>query len=108
MAVNETTIIDVISIDKDRGIILTISDHLAWADCETHLAMLKEKINTYCQYVESGQLYDEYPNFRDRLPTIYLVLFHDPPADGVEFLLAVRELLEKEGLSFEWKCKSNQ
>jgi hypothetical protein len=60
MVIDETSMIDFVSVDDADNVNLTISDHLDWAATEKHLMLLQEKINTYCKYVENGHLDDEY------------------------------------------------
>src|SRR3982751_2477206 len=103
MSVENPTIVDFVSLDKAGGVVLTISDHLEWNDEQNHLALLQQKINTYCIYIESGQIYDEYPKARDRRPLINVVLFHDPTLEAEVFFAKVRTLLEAEGFDFGWK-----
>jgi hypothetical protein len=75
MAIDETSVIDLVSVDDANKVNLTISDHLDWAETGKHLVLLQEKIDTYWRYVENGQLYDEYPQTRDRRPAIEVVFF---------------------------------
>jgi len=102
MAIDETSIIDFVSVDDRDNVTLTISDHLDWAATQDHLLLLQEKINTYCKYVENGQLYDEYPETRDRRPVIKIVFFHTPVKEAERFLEKVKLTLEREGFSFCW------
>jgi len=91
-----------VSVDDANNVNLTISDHLDWAEMEKHLMLLQKKIHTYCKYVENGQLYDEYPQTRDRRPTIDVLFFHPPITEAERFLEKVRSTLEQEGFSFSW------
>jgi hypothetical protein len=102
MAIDETSVIDIMSVDDANNVNLTISDHLDWAAAKEHLMLLQEEINTYCKYVENGQLYEEYSEARDRRPTIEIVFFHKPVPEGERFLEHVRSILEQEGFSFHW------
>ncbi len=102
MAVDETSIIDFVSVDDLNNVNLTISDHLDWSATQEHLFLLQEKINTYCKYVEDGQLYDEYPQTRDRRPAIEVMFFHKPVAEAEQFLAKVKSILEQDGFSFSW------
>src|SRR5262245_5408976 len=103
MSIEETSVIDFVSIDPETGVILSVSDHLEWNSEVEHLRLLQEQINTYCQYVENGQLYDEYPQTRAKRPRISIVFFPQPPARCEAFLQRVKTLLANEGFDFEWK-----
>jgi hypothetical protein len=39
--------IDFVSLDPTGNVFLTISDHLAWDDCNEHLFFLQEKFDAY-------------------------------------------------------------
>jgi allantoicase len=108
MSIDEPSVIDFVSVDDLGNVHLTISDHLDWAATKKHLMLLQEKINMYCRYVETGQLYDEYPQTRDRRPTIEVVFFHTPVADAELFLHKVKSTLEQEGFLFSWSLYQSQ
>jgi hypothetical protein len=47
---------------KTGDMILTISDHLDWDEDEgEHLLVLQNKLNTYLEFIESGQIYAKVP-----------------------------------------------
>ena len=67
MAVDNTKTIDLIGIDNETGIvILTISDHLDWKETDTHLVLLQDKINCYLRFIESGEIYETYPEAKNK------------------------------------------
>jgi hypothetical protein len=103
MSVEDTAVVDFVSLDRADHVVLTVSDHLDWTEEQKHLELLQEKINTYCIYVENGQIYDEYPESRDRRPLISVVLFHDPTPRAEGFFNKAKAVLESEGFNFEWK-----
>lgn len=45
-----------IGITSDDVITLTLSDHLDWSEIGEHSLYLQQKINTYIQYIESGNI----------------------------------------------------
>ena len=57
MSILEENVIDSTSIENGI-LILTISDHLKWDN--EHLFLLQEKINSYLQYIESGQIFEDF------------------------------------------------
>ncbi|HGG9734529.1 TPA: DUF6572 domain-containing protein, partial [Neisseria meningitidis] len=57
MSILEENVIDSASIENGI-LILTISDHLKWDN--EHLFLLQEKINSYIQYIESGQIFEDF------------------------------------------------
>lgn len=71
MSIDQTNVIDFIGVDKRSGkTIITISDHLMWGGEQNwhkeHLVFLEKKINTYLQFIESGQLLEDYPNAKGK------------------------------------------
>lgn len=68
MSIQETSKIDSIGTDKLSGdIILTISDHLDWSNEIEHLEILQEKLNSYIEYIEGGQISEDYPIYNKNL-----------------------------------------
>jgi hypothetical protein len=61
MSVNQTDTIDIIGTTPGGKVALTISDHHFW-DEPLHLQLLQDKINAYLQFIESGQILDDYPD----------------------------------------------
>lgn len=58
MSVSDRGVIDTLTFDPDGTPVLYIFDHLQW-DCGIryrHANMLKDKINDYLQFIESGQI----------------------------------------------------
>ncbi|HLH96522.1 MAG TPA: DUF6572 domain-containing protein [Xanthobacteraceae bacterium] len=62
MTVEQNDKIDFVAFNRKSGDVhLIISDHLDWDENEgAHLLALQDKLNTYLEFVESGQLYVEY------------------------------------------------
>lgn len=73
MTIENTSIVDAIGTDKVTGAVhLTITDHLPW-DVDNHLQMLREKINVYLDFIESGEIYVAYPGAKGRSLVIDVV-----------------------------------
>ena len=63
MAVSDKDKIDSIGTDSGFGnIILTIDDDLSWRNEYDHLNILQDKINSYLEFIDSGELYKNYPD----------------------------------------------
>ena|SRR5690606_10483941 len=102
MSVENKEVIDLISIDEQQKVILTISDHLEWDERNEHLLILQEKINSYLESIEGGDLYEKYPNARNRKIVIRIVSLYNPNEDGEFFLQRVKQILESAGYGFEF------
>jgi hypothetical protein len=63
MTVEDTDKIDFVTGEPKTGdMVLTISDHLDWGENEgEHLLVLQNKLNTYLEFIEGGQLYAKFP-----------------------------------------------
>ena len=108
MSVENKKVIDVVSIDKDGSVVLTISDHLEWDEDNEHLLVLQDKINAYLGAIESGELYGTYPKAKDRKIVIEIVALHSPNKEGLIFLQQVKDILEPAGYKFYFKQENLQ
>ena len=52
MSIEQSDVIDFVSIDQNDNLVLTISDHLARDEELRHLFLLQEKINAYLRFLE--------------------------------------------------------
>ena len=85
MSIEDKNLIDVISIDKQGILVLTISDHLEWDDKNEHLLLLQDKINSYMDFIENGQLAESYPEKADKKIMIQIVFKYYPNKIAEEF-----------------------
>jgi hypothetical protein len=69
MTVEHSDIIYFVSFEPGAGVVIvTISDHLVWDENEReHLLLLQQKLNTYLEFIESGQLHDDIPGRREEM-----------------------------------------
>ena len=106
MTILEIDKIDIVATRPDTNIVkLVIADHLAWDDLESHCQHIQDKINTYIEFVESGQLglVDEPKIPASPQIQIVLSLQHAPSSEGVAFLERVRTFLGELKLEFAWQ-----
>lgn len=102
MSVNQTDTVDFISTTPDGKIILTISDHHFW-DETWHLQLLQDKINSYLQFIESGQIFNDYPNAAGRELIIEIVMQFEPNEEGISFLEKAKGVVTKVAIGFQWR-----
>jgi hypothetical protein len=87
MSLNDTNVVDAVGTEKDdSAVVLNILDSWDWSDERVHLMALQEKLNAYFAFVESGQVYEEYPDARGKLMRIDIVCRYEIPASGLAFL----------------------
>ena len=98
MTVEQTNKVDIISVDpKTDEVIMTITDHLDWADKGTHLFFLQEKINSYLAFIEGGEILDSYPNAKGRSVVIDIVFKHEIDPEAADFLAIATEIVGAAG-----------
>ena len=104
MAVDQRDIIDIISIDEQRGgVVLTISDHLDWSNTSAHQEILQAKFNAYLAFVEGGQLVQQYPEAENRSVTFNVVFKNRPDGEGRKFPDRARAVIESAGFKLRYE-----
>lgn len=101
MSVENTEVIDFISIDTLNNVILSVSDHLQWKD-ENHLLILQNKLNAYLEFIENGSIYENYPEAEGKKIVIEVAMKYPPNKEGNEFLETVRDFLNDNGYEFKF------
>jgi hypothetical protein len=103
MSVEKTNVVDAIGIEKNEWVVLTISDHLEWDLANEHLLVLQDKINGYLRFIESGEIFDAYPQAHGKQIMISIVALHSPFGDAVKFIDRAKETVEKAGFGFRFQ-----
>jgi hypothetical protein len=85
MTIEQPDVVDFILVEPESDTVLTVSDHLPWDDEKEHLLRLQEKLNAYVRFIESGELYQKWPDAQGRPITIEVVLKHAVPQDSLWF-----------------------
>jgi hypothetical protein len=87
MAINKTNIVDLIGVDEVTGnIMLAIVDKESWGNPLTHLELLQDKIYAYLSFIESGEVFESYPNSKQCNFEILLYLKYQPCEIGKKFI----------------------
>lgn len=100
MSVDQSDKIDIISIDPKGNVVLTISDHLPWDEEMGHLHILQTKLNSYLLFIESGQIYEDYPIAEGKPLIIDVMAKYLPNEPAKTFLKNVKNALEQAGYGF--------
>ena len=68
MSIDQTKVVDYVSVDRATGNVwLSISDHLPWVTAESeHMILFQEKVNSYIDFIESGELLRKFPSTKNR------------------------------------------
>ena len=97
MSVEDSKIIDAIATDPKGNIILTISDHLEWDEKLEHLLVLQNKIIDYLSFIESGQIYIDYPTAKGKNIVINIFAKFIPNEPAKKFLRIAMETIRSAG-----------
>ncbi|RMP67157.1 hypothetical protein ALQ18_02216 [Pseudomonas marginalis pv. marginalis] len=113
MSIVETTVVDIIAVPEwePKNVILLITDHLKWGDKAQqgeHLLLLQEKINTYIAFIESGEMLENYPPSKGKLPIIRINGLYELPEQAEVFIDQVSETLKEVGIGFEFVLKDDE
>lgn len=99
MTISDTQTVDLVSIEKGSGaVVLTVSDHLDWETPEAHMQLLEDKLNTYLQFVESGQIGEVQADAASRKKIIRVVGKYGLTSEAVAFFHAASEQLRGTGI----------
>ncbi|WP_044618999.1 DUF6572 domain-containing protein [Gynuella sunshinyii] len=98
MSIEDQDSVDVIAVNENGIVVLTILDHLEWDD--EHLYLLQEKINTYLAFIESGEVYETYPNSKGKEFKINVVCKYEPSLTAKEFFSRCATVINQAGFQF--------
>lgn len=106
MSVEDVNKIDSIGIPNGspNAVSLAISDHLTWdLPIEDHLYKLQEKINTYISFIESGEIYEAFPESHSTTLKIIEIYFkYALPEQAMSFLEQVSDVLQSINIELKY------
>ena len=109
MTIEEERAIDYFGVSKRDGTkILTISDHLEWADCEYHSMLIHNKINYYLEYIYAGKLHETVPASGGGGIRIQLIMKHTPTEPATAMLEEIEAKIEKLGFEFDYSVYNEE
>jgi hypothetical protein len=104
MSITDEASIDMIGVDQaTQQVVLTIADHLDWSDPQTHLLHLQAKLNSYLEFVVSGDLQRHYSDATGRKVRFDVVGAHQQPDICVAFMGHVETALGHHDISLEFR-----
>jgi hypothetical protein len=87
MAVDKVDEVDAVGIETGSDFaVLAILDSWDWKDERKHLLTLQAKLNVYFGFIESGQIWESYPEAAGRQLVIDVVGKYPLPKIGIELL----------------------
>lgn len=103
MSVEQRRILDFIGTNKADGhVVLTIADHLPFDD-EGRLVTLQNKLNDYLAFIESGEIYESYPDAKGRQVEIPIQFKHQPNERALSFLQSAGDTISEAGFGFSYE-----
>ena len=107
MAIDNTSVIDAVAIDRERNaVLLLLTDHLPWEDRPDfreydHLMLLQEKINAYLTYLETKQYEQQYPGQAFDMAVIEIHFQYGITDNCRKFLNTVQNQVGQYGIKIE-------
>jgi hypothetical protein len=90
MTVENKDVVDLVSVDPLTGMVyLSLVEEREWGEAGELLPALQDKLNTYLEYVENGQLLEDYPDLAGSSVTFRLHYLHEPTSREREFMRIV-------------------
>ena len=87
MSLDNVEVVDAVGTEtRDGTVVLSIIDAWDWSDEQRHLRALQDKLNAYFDFVESGQIYEAYPEAAGQPLRIDVVSKFPIPDVGLAFL----------------------
>ncbi|MGD0565410.1 MAG: DUF6572 domain-containing protein [Roseiarcus sp.] len=112
MAIDQQEKIDFVSTERATGkVLLTISDHLPWIvdeidplyDEGDHLYMLQNKVYRYLDFIESGELYERFPQTKGLPVVINICSLHPLSENGRNLVNNLTRYLGGMGVEVRWE-----
>ena len=104
MTVEDIDTVDRLTFNRKNGDVrLVISDHLDWDENEgEHLLALQGKLNTYLEFVESGQLYAKYPRAAGKKIIFYVIGKFPLSEEASKFYRLAGKAIQDAGFSLQF------
>ena len=108
MAVDDPKTIDFVSVTGDSGTtLLVVSDHLDWMDTLGHQEKLQAKLNAYLAFVESGEIFEKFPDAVGKPVEMRVIFLCPPDGAGAQFLGRAKDAIETAGFALSYQVGLN-
>ena len=105
MSVLETDLVDYVYLDDHSMTpVLVVSDPLGWKppEDETHLDMLRDKLNAQIAFVETGQIRCVWPGYAGGLVKVEVMARHALNRAAEEFYGVARGVMRQANMSLDF------
>ena len=87
MSLDNLEVVDAVGTEKNSDtVVLNLLDAWDWDDERAHLIALQDKLNAYLAFVESGQIYEDYPTAAGKALRIDVISRYPMPEAALAFL----------------------
>ena len=87
MSLDKIDVVDAVGTEKNSDtVVLNLLDAWDWDDERGHLFALQDKLNSYFAFVESGQIYEDYPTAAGKVLRIDIISRYPVPEAALAFL----------------------
>ena len=94
MSICEDNVIDIKYVDDSMW--LFIFDEADWSDPGQHIKILKDKINSYVDFIRKKEYLETCPNYSLNKFVIRIKCAHIPPAEVLPFFTNTSKVLKKQ------------
>ena len=103
MGLDNVSVVDAVGTEPaTNSVVLAIIDSWDWSDERSHLLAMQSKLNSYCGFVETWQIYETYPGAEDRPLRIDIICRYPLPTIAVDFLNHAKVVAEAVAVSLRW------
>ena len=100
----DVDVVDIVAEDGNGRVVLALIEDRPWDDdSEQQEREVWLKLDNYTGYVKSGQLYDEYPEFKGKPVVFTLYCAVEPTEKFMGILSAVSNAVEPQGITVEYE-----
>jgi hypothetical protein len=102
VTVEEADRIDSVTLSADGGSYrLLMTEVRPFEDSDEQFTQLMEKVNAYVEFIQTGQLYDRFPEARGKALDVRLICRNEPVGERfVKLLRAATALFARHGVDF--------
>ena len=107
MTIEQANVVDIIGTNPETNqVLLVISDHLEWTGDDQsdkfHMYLLQYKFNLYLEFIESGEIYQKYPDAAGKEVVIKIMAKFPMNDEAKAFLEKARAMVMKYGYRVEF------
>lgn len=96
MSLDNIETVDAVGTENGTNtVVLSIMDSWDWEDKQKHLAALQNKLDAYFGFVESGQIYEAYPEATGKSLRIDIISRYPMPEAGQGVLAKASDIASK-------------